>query len=180
MLKQVSYLGSSLQANLQIPGYNRHSIAPDFSLGLFWTSATIVNIVRMSNLTIVHSWTPPNPVAGDITAKITFSSDSSLAIIKTDSINPIQIMELSTFQIVKTVQIADTISEAHFLDSSNEVVVVFGSTATYVADLLERRQYELPFFPTTSLAADQDNNIFTCINSSLTQKRITFVRNADG
>ena len=94
VLKQVSYLGSSLQANLQIPGYNRHSIAPDFSLGLFWTSATIVNIVRMSNLTIVHSWTPPNPVAGDITAKITFSSDSSLAIIKTDSINPIQIRSL--------------------------------------------------------------------------------------
>ena len=134
----------------------------------------------MSNLAIVHTWAPLSPVAGDITAKITFSSDSSLAIIETDSINPIHIMELSTFQIIKTVQIIDTISEAHFLDASNEVIVVFGSAATYVADIIEGRKYSIPPFSATYLAADQDNNIFTCINSSLIQQRMTFVRNIDG
>ena len=78
-------------------------------------------------------------------------------------------MELSTFQIIKTVQITDTISEAHFLDASNEVVVVFGSTETYIADLLEDRQYSIPPFSATTLTADQNNNIFTCANSLLTQ-----------
>ena len=58
--------------------------------------------------------------------------------------NPIQIMELVNFQIVKTVQIEDTIKEAHFLNSSNEVIVVFGSLNTYVVDLLYNRIFSIP------------------------------------
>lgn len=53
-------------------------------------------------------------------------------------------MELVNFQIVKTVQIEDTIKEAHFLNSSNEVIVVFGSLNTYVVDLLYNRIFSIP------------------------------------
>lgn len=45
-------------------------------------------------------------------------------------------MELTTFQTIKTIPINDTIIEAHFLDASNELVIVFGATSTYIIDLL--------------------------------------------
>lgn len=80
-LEVLDFSGSSLQLPANLLGIYRHSITHDFSLGFFWTATTTIKVVNMSDLSTVHDWSPPNPVTADITSKITFSLDSSLAII---------------------------------------------------------------------------------------------------
>lgn len=80
-IEVLDFSGSTLQLPTSLLGLYRHSITPDFSLGFFWTSTTTLKVVNMSNLSTVYDWSPPNSVTADITSKITFSPDSTLAII---------------------------------------------------------------------------------------------------
>ena len=89
-------------------------------------------------------------------------------------------MSLITFQIVKEITVADNIFEAHFLNSSNELIIVFGLNSRFILDIRDDRQYAIPTPFATYITTDQQNNIFTCANSNIVQERVTFVRNQEG
>ena len=71
----------------------------------------------------------------DTTQKITFSQDSSLAIIETDNINPLLIYSMTSYSIIHQIPISAQIYEAHFLDSSNELIAVFTNISFIIVNL---------------------------------------------
>ena len=92
-----------------------------------------------------------------------------LAIIETDHYNPIQIMNLSTQQIINTIPVNDIIKEAYFFDLDSTIVVVFGQNSFVMANLTSNQQYSMPPITATSYAADQNGSIFTCHNNMIFQ-----------
>ena len=79
-----------------------------------------------------------------VTGEITFSQDSNLAIIETDDRNPIQVLNLANYAVVYSVSINDTIHSAHFLDSANTMMIVFGQSSTVIVNLTSNILYTIP------------------------------------
>ena len=102
-----------------------------------------------------------------------------MAIIETDHYNPIQIINLTTFQVINTIPVNDVILEAYFLDSTNTIVVVFCLNSFVVANLTSNKQYILPPISATSYAGDLDGSLFTCHNDVLHQISLTFTETFD-
>ena len=98
---------------------------------------SIFNLTTFANLS---HWTPPTTPPANTTNKITFSNDTNLILIETDHYNPIQIMNLSTFQIIQTIPVNDVIKDAYFFDVENTMVVVFGQNSFVVANLTSNKQ----------------------------------------
>ena len=113
------------------------------------------------------------------TGIITFSADSNLAIVETNHYNPITIIDITTYEVVNTISINDIILEAHFQDANNSLLVVFCQNAFIVVDLIRNKQFSMPPILATSYAADQNNNIFTCVNNNLVQQAVEFTRTID-
>lgn len=110
-----------------------------------------------------------------MTGQITFSQDSTLAIIETDNFNPIKVLNLTDYVVVHSVSINDTIHSAHFLDSSNTMMIVFGQSSTVIVNLTSNSFYFVPPIVATSYTTDRVNNsIFTCSNNVLEQLEVNF------
>ena len=150
--------------------FYKMAVTPDFSTVVVWNNVNEVKILtNYPSLTVAHTYTLPILAAGT-TDKITFSQDSTLAIIETDAVNPIAILDLNTFQVVNTILILETISSAHFLNPNSNIVVVFGILNTVFVNLFDSAQYSLPITDTiigTDLTTDRNYQIFTCLNNSL-------------
>jgi hypothetical protein len=76
---------------------------------------------------------------------VSFSADSALAIIETDSLNPLRVVNLTSgsFEIICSINISETVQYAHFLNASNNLVVVFRQSATVLLDLTTLSSYPL-------------------------------------
>lgn len=95
------------------------------------------------NLGLLSTFTPPNSPNSSVTNTITFSFDSLLAIIETDHFNPVIVLNLtdSNFTIAYSIVINDVIIEAHFLDSSNTVLILFCLNSVTYVDLITNEQF---------------------------------------
>ena len=124
-------------------------------------------------MTLLHTFLPPVPTPGWVTEKITFSQDSSLALLETDTYNPLILINLNTFSSSNVSSIPSAISGAFFLNSSHSLVVVFTVAEFFLVDLANGVEYQLPFISATSTAADQDNNLFICHNNVVYQIRVS-------
>ena len=113
-----------------------------------------------------------------MTGKITFSGDSSLAIIETDTVNSIVILNLTDFSIAHEIIVTDAVASAHFLNSSNDLVVIFGANTTIIVDLTTDIQYPLPFLQATDYTTDRDSNIFSCYDNVIQQLQVSFTPTA--
>ena len=83
----------------------------------------IVNLITGSMSTVYGMPTIP---AINSTKKITFSQDSTLVLIETDNYNPILMFDVVNLALTNMIYIYDTIYEVHFVNSSNDYVVVLG------------------------------------------------------
>ena len=107
--------------------FNKDLVAtPDFSKVLVWSDWSTVRIYDTATLSELHSEPPGiTPLTLGVTQKIAISQDSTLAIIETSSYNPIKVLNLTDYTVAYSVPITGTIFSAHFLDSSNTMIVVF-------------------------------------------------------
>ena len=68
-------------------------LSPDGNKIIVWTDLSTVQLIDSSapaSLIFINTWTPPRtPNVLDCTRTISFSQDSSLAIVETDDFNPI-------------------------------------------------------------------------------------------
>lgn len=112
---------------------------------------------------------PATPLVPKTTNTITFSYDSSLAIIETDYYNPIIVLDVASLTKFKEISINDSIRLAFFLNSSNDYIVVIGSASTYLVDLVNDVQYAIS--PIVAAAYDSflDNTVVTCYNNVIQQ-----------
>ena len=141
-------------------------LSPDGKKILAWTNLSFVQLVDSSvptSLILLNTWTPLNtPNVLDCTKTISFSQDSSLAIVETDNFNPIEILNTSDLSTVHTIDVFEPIESAHFINSSNFYVIIFGATTTFFVDIDARSQFHLTYIPGRSYTTDLNNNIFTC------------------
>ena len=89
------------------------------------------------------------------------------AIIETDADNPLVIFNINTFTVDFQININETIISAHFLNSSNDFIVVFTSSATKIVQISTGQQYDLPAMTATTYVVDRANCIFTCHNNAV-------------
>lgn len=98
-----------------------------------------------------------------------------MAIIETDDLYPIQVLNLTNYAVVYSVSINDTIHSAHFLDSANTMMIVFGQSSIVIVNLTSNTFYAIPPIVATSYTTDRVNNyIFTCSNNVVEQLEVTF------
>jgi hypothetical protein len=109
-----------------------------------WSNCRKLKIYQVPTLALLHTWTPPNTSGSDILS-VSFSADSALAIIETDSLNPLRVVNLTSgsFEIICSINISETVQYAHFLNASNNLVVVFRQSATVLLDLTTLSSYPL-------------------------------------
>ena len=78
---EIQDFSGAIQRTVSLLGMHKHAVTPDFSLVLCWTVDVQLTIISTTDLSTAATWAPPNAVVNDVTSKITFSQDSSLAII---------------------------------------------------------------------------------------------------
>jgi len=96
-----------------------------------------------------------------------------LAILEYDKYATLRILNLTALTLLKTMNINDTIFEAHFLDSSNTLMLAICQNSLLVVNLTSNVQYSLPPLNATVYDYDMANNIFACVGNTLTQYSIT-------
>ena len=78
--------------------WNNMAFTPDYSMAFIWDYYTNIEVINMTTWQFIQTITlPSTPTIQDSTQMITFSQDSSLAIIESDTYNPIIITNLTTF-----------------------------------------------------------------------------------
>ncbi len=95
------------------------AVSKNFQKAVLWSGQTILLIVSLPDLLTIGNYSPSVLPTSDVTSKITFSHDSSLAVIETDQFNPLILFSLTTYQPVNQVAIGQDIKEAHFLSYNN-------------------------------------------------------------
>lgn len=143
--------------------YQKTTITPDFSQAVAWTTYSSLVFYSLPDLVLLGSYVPAVTPASGATGKITFSSDSSLALLETDSANELLILSMSNYSVVNSVSVLDTIIEAHFLDSTNTLVIIFCPSATIYVNLSNgNKQYSTSPIVAVDYASDQNSSIFIC------------------
>ena len=162
----------------EVISYTNLVLSPDSNKILIWTPQSTVRLVDSStpaSLVLQNTWTPQNiPSVPDCTQTISFSQDSSLAIVETDNFNPIAILNTSDLSEVHTIDVFEAVQSAHFVNSSNFFVVIFGETTTFFVDLDTGGQYQLTHIPAKYYTTDLDNHIFTCNNNVIEQRVLSY------
>lgn len=153
--------------------YIHMAFSPDFNFLFIWNYYSTFKVLDANSLTPLLTITPNNTPTLNSTQKVTFSSDSSLAILETDSHNPIAIYNLTSLTEEWTITIPDIIHSAHFLNDSNQFIIVFGTNSTTLVDILTGTHYPISHIPTTDSTVDYSNQVFTCHNNLLQQLLIT-------
>lgn len=147
-------------------------ISPDYQKIIAWTQLSTIQLIEATTLSLLNSHSPTNPSAGS-TKTVTFSMDSSLVILETDTFNPIQILRTTDLSLVYEVPVSYIVFEAHFVNSSNEFIIVFAQTTTFVVNLTSGNQYPIQYFDGVDFATDFDNNLFVCQNNVITQTSLS-------
>jgi hypothetical protein len=157
------------------------AIKPSRTTVFAWTENSQVVGYDTSTFSQVFSWTPPTPPSTTNTLSgINFSADSELVILETDAFNPLLVVNLTTNLTLHSIIINETILYAHFLNSSNQQLVVHCQNSLILVDLATMSQYQVsPPLTANIFVADELSNVFTCQNgasSLLEQRTIVFTK----
>ena len=116
-------------------------ISPNYQKIIAWTEQSIVQLVEATTLSLLNSYTPINIPPGMTTKSVAFSMDSLMVILETDTFNPIVVLNTSDLSEVYSIPVSQSIFSAHFVNSSNELVIVFGQNTTFIVNLTTGTQY---------------------------------------
>jgi hypothetical protein len=136
--------GSSINSiGISDSSYDNVAVTQDGSKAAIWDSSNgKVKFYGIPNLALLYTWTPTVSSPNSLSS-VTFSQDSQLAILETDAHNPLLIINLTTFTTFHSFSISDTILYTHFLNSSNDFVVVFKPSGMQIIDLTTLTLYQI-------------------------------------
>ena len=93
--------------------YRNLALSPDGNKILVWTNLSAVQLIDVSvpsSPILINTWSPQTvPSVLDCTKTISFSHDSSLAIVETDDFNPIEILNTSDLSTVHSITAFESI-----------------------------------------------------------------------
>ena len=151
------------------------AITPDYQQALIWNQVSTIKVINLTTMQPTHTETPFPPPPSSTTNKITFSADSSLAIIEMDQHQPTLVLDLRTFLPVHQVSVNESIRGAYFLNNSNRYLFLLLQSSSQLIDLSANISYNLPFIEATAHTSDSNNYLYPCFNNTVSQKllRIT-------
>lgn len=126
-------------------------------------------------MSLLGSYTPPHPTSSSVTHTISFSRDNKYAIIETDRYNPVIVLSLDTFTVLKFISLDDVIFSAFFLDDSNQRVVVLGQNSTTFFELSTNKNYAIAPIVASIVGIDNAQNVYSCSNNIISRISVSFV-----
>ena len=174
-LRKIDFTGNLISQITMSIDYKKMDVTPDFQKALVWNYASVVKIFDLTTMTILHTYSPPVLTPYYRTRKITFSHDSSLALLETSDINPIIVINMSTFSDQNVFTTTSIIYTAFFLNSSLEIIAVFTNLKIYLVNITTGLICEIPKVNITTIDSYFENDFFICHNNVVTQIRITIV-----
>ena len=144
-------------------------LSPDGSKLVILDPFSNVFVYSFSNFALLHKFTPQNNVTSPgITEKVTFNAASTLIVIETDNINPIMIMNLTSFATVYIAYINDVILSALFFNKTDRYLLVLGNSSNYMIDLTTSIVYQETAVISNSISGSSFNNkVYVCHNNSI-------------
>ena len=121
--------------------FKRMAVTPDFQKACVWNKSAAVNIFDLNTMTLLHTFVPPVPTPVFLTELITFSQDSSLALLETSTYNPLFLINLNTFTSYNVISTTSGIPGAFFLNSSLSIVVVFTDSKFFLVDMARGMEF---------------------------------------
>lgn len=158
----IMYTLPSVNANL--------FFSPDGKLFALCNPNSVVYLYRASTMSLLHTFTPLNPVNGSgITNKITFDSNSSLMIIETDGFNPIQVVNCTSYAIVYSISYSSTIKGVSFIANNLKYLVIIGTTNSHLYDTRTGLFYDITgqISSTSTFDVDFNSNVFMCASNTI-------------
>jgi len=150
------------------------SVSYDYSLAAVWNTQTNCLFLNLTSMSIIGSYKPPITPTSSSTNAISFSRDKRYAIIETDRTNPLVILDLRSFTVIKSINIDDLIYSSLFLDTDNRRVVVMGKTAVTIFEIATNLTYSLPPNSGTMFGINNSSHIFSCFNNTISQMSFLF------
>ena len=86
-------------------------------------------------------------------------------IIETDHFNPVQIINLTSSEVIHSLHVSEVILEAQFLNASNQQLTLHCAQSLIIIDLQTKKQYRTPQILATSFAVNVNNTVVTCHNN---------------
>ena len=101
-VSKMDFLGNIIDS-VSIPiGFNRLAVTPNKQKALVWNSTSYVKVLNLVTMNDEYTFVPITiPWINWMTEKITFSSDSSLALIEVGFINPITVFNINNWTNIK-------------------------------------------------------------------------------
>ena len=90
--------------------YTKMRVNSAYTIAAIWSDSSAVILMNMTDLTIFTTLIPSNSPLFPVTETITFSQDSLLAIIETDHLNPIIVVDLTNFQTIHNISVNQKIN----------------------------------------------------------------------
>ena len=174
-LRKIDFTGSLISEITMPFEYKRMDVTPDFQKALVWNSAATVKIFDLTTMTLLHTYSPPVPCPYYQTQKITFSHDSSLALLETGATNPLIVINISNFSSQNVFSTTSIIYAAFFLSSSLEIIAVFTDLKIYLVNITTAVICEIPKVNVNRIDSYFENDFFICYNNIVKQIRITIV-----
>ena len=109
------------------------AVTPDHKKAIIWENTSSFQVISLVDMETTFD--QRTMTVSPTSEKITFSQDSSLAIIETDNLNPLLIYSMTSYNIVHHIPISAQIYSAHFLDSSNELIAIFTNISFIIVNL---------------------------------------------
>jgi hypothetical protein len=152
--------------------FSEMKVSPNRLIGVFWNDNSEFAFIDMATDAFLWFILPANYPPSPVTQDFAFSSDSSLIVYETDGYNELEVISTSNYTVMNSFAISDTIQKTLFLNGSNEILLVFGSTAFLVLNLTSNVTYSMPPLLATDYAGDY-SFFYTCFENVLSQYKLT-------
>ena len=110
ILQRLNRLDGTLINGTTIPGiYHKVTANRILTIAAMVNDNSEVLFVDMVTYQNLYFWSPPVAPPANVTQSIAFSRNSLVAIIETDHYNPVKILDLTTFSVLHSIWVYDTI-----------------------------------------------------------------------
>lgn len=113
------------------------AVSPNSLIAIIWTQYTSIYFLDIANnFTLLSTYNGSVINQAGTTQFIKFSSDSSLAILETDNLNPVRVINLTDFSVSMSFSLMRKIISVDFIDVENRFLLVNCAAFAYVFDTM--------------------------------------------
>jgi hypothetical protein len=131
------------------------AVSPNKQNALIWDKRSNLYIYSLPSLALVYTYTLSANSPATRTDMISFSSDSRMAILESDNLNPVRVINLTDFSTIANITVHGTIQSSTFLDPLNRFILIVASSGNIIYDLKTSTQGSLSkSFSPSSISVD--------------------------